>query len=80
MSIQQPGQGTAAAEATDGAGHFVKMVHNGIEYADMQFIGEAYELPQGSWSGQHLDAWRRVVCRAVTAGVPVPGFAAALAY
>ena len=28
----------------DGAGHFVKMVHNGIEYADMQFIGEAYEL------------------------------------
>ncbi len=29
---------------TDGAGHFVKMVHNGIEYADMQFIGEAYVL------------------------------------
>ena len=28
----------------DGAGHFVKMVHNGIEYADIQFIGEAYEL------------------------------------
>ncbi|MEU6657504.1 NADP-dependent phosphogluconate dehydrogenase [Streptomyces sp. NPDC046821] len=28
----------------DGAGHFVKMVHNGIEYADMQLIGEAYEL------------------------------------
>lgn len=29
---------------TDGAGHFVKMVHNGIEYADMQFIGEAWTL------------------------------------
>lgn len=28
----------------DGAGHFVKMVHNGIEYADMQVIGEAYDL------------------------------------
>ena len=28
----------------DGAGHFVKMVHNGIEYADMQVIGEAYHL------------------------------------
>ncbi|MFG1781686.1 NADP-dependent phosphogluconate dehydrogenase [Rhodococcus oryzae] len=28
----------------DGAGHFVKMVHNGIEYADMQLIGEAYNL------------------------------------
>ena len=28
----------------DGAGHFVKMVHNGIEYADMQAIAEAYDL------------------------------------
>lgn len=28
----------------DGSGHFVKMVHNGIEYADMQLIGEAYNL------------------------------------
>ena len=27
---------------SDGAGHFVKMVHNGIEYADMQLISEAY--------------------------------------
>ncbi|MCG7245006.1 NADP-dependent phosphogluconate dehydrogenase [Corynebacterium amycolatum] len=30
--------------SSDGAGHFVKMVHNGIEYADMQVIGEAYHL------------------------------------
>jgi 6-phosphogluconate dehydrogenase len=29
---------------TDGAGHFVKMIHNGIEYADMQLIAEAYDL------------------------------------
>jgi 6-phosphogluconate dehydrogenase len=29
---------------TDGAGHFVKMVHNGIEYADMQLIAEAYDV------------------------------------
>ena len=28
----------------DGAGHYVKMVHNGIEYADMQLIAEAYDL------------------------------------
>src|SRR4249919_3734893 len=28
----------------NGAGHFVKMVHNGIEYADMQLIAEAYDL------------------------------------
>lgn len=29
---------------TDGAGHFVKMIHNGIEYADMQLIAEGYDL------------------------------------
>ena len=28
----------------EGAGHFVKMVHNGIEYGDMQLIAEAYHL------------------------------------
>ena len=28
----------------DGAGHFVKMLHNGIEYADMQPIAEIYAL------------------------------------
>ena len=28
----------------DGAGHFVKMVHNGIEYADMQLIAEVYDV------------------------------------
>jgi 6-phosphogluconate dehydrogenase len=28
----------------DGAGHFVKMVHNGIEYADMQIIAEVYDI------------------------------------
>ena len=33
----------------DGAGHFVKMVHNGIEYADMQLIAEAYDLLRAVW-------------------------------
>jgi 6-phosphogluconate dehydrogenase len=28
----------------NGAGHFVKMVHNGIEYGDMQLICEAYDM------------------------------------
>jgi 6-phosphogluconate dehydrogenase len=32
---------------TDGAGHYVKMVHNGIEYGDMQMICEAYDLLRG---------------------------------
>src|SRR5471030_794172 len=31
----------------DGAGHYVKMVHNGIEYGDMQMICEAYDLLKG---------------------------------
>ncbi|TXL85727.1 NADP-dependent phosphogluconate dehydrogenase [Streptomyces sp. IB2014 016-6] len=35
---------TVAHIGPDGAGHFVKMVHNGIEYADMQLIAEAYHL------------------------------------
>ena len=55
----------------DGAGHFVKMVHNGIEYADMQLIAEAYDLlrhvaglsvPQiaevfRSWKSSELDSY-----------------------
>ena len=31
----------------NGAGHYVKMVHNGIEYGDMQMICEAYDLMKG---------------------------------
>lgn len=34
----------AAWVGPDGAGHFSKMVHNGIEYADMQLISEIYEI------------------------------------
>jgi 6-phosphogluconate dehydrogenase len=46
---------------TDGAGHFVKMVHNGIEYADMQLIAEAYDLLRrvgGYDVGQLVDIFR----------------------
>ncbi len=32
----------------DGSGHYVKMVHNGIEYGDMQLIAEAYDLMKAS--------------------------------
>lgn len=38
------GQPCVAHLGPDGAGHFVKMVHNGIEYADMQAIAEVYGL------------------------------------
>ena len=39
----------------DGAGHFVKMVHNGIEYADMQLISEAYFLLRELVGMEHLE-------------------------
>ncbi len=55
----------------DGAGHYVKMVHNGIEYGDMQLIGEAYQLLKdglalsadelaavfGAWNKTELDSF-----------------------
>jgi 6-phosphogluconate dehydrogenase len=44
ISAHVDGDPCCAWIGTDGAGHFVKMVHNGIEYADMQVIGEAYDL------------------------------------
>jgi 6-phosphogluconate dehydrogenase len=40
------GEPCTAYIGTDGAGHYVKMVHNGIEYGDMQMICEAYDLMQ----------------------------------
>jgi len=49
----------------DGAGHYVKMVHNGIEYGDMQLIAEAYEmLRRGLGAGaaelaEIFDAWNK---------------------
>lgn len=48
----------------DGAGHFVKTVHNGIEYADMQMIAEVYGLMRDQAGmdagqiGQVFDGWR----------------------
>ncbi|MET9565148.1 NADP-dependent phosphogluconate dehydrogenase [Streptomyces tauricus] len=44
ISAQVDGQACSTRIGSDGAGHFVKMVHNGIEYADMQLIAEAYDL------------------------------------
>ncbi|MFC1782439.1 NADP-dependent phosphogluconate dehydrogenase [Planctomycetota bacterium] len=44
ISAQVQGQPCCAYIGGDGAGHFVKMVHNGIEYGDMQLICEAYAL------------------------------------
>lgn len=42
ISAKYKGESCAAHVGADGAGHFVKTIHNGIEYADMAMIGEAY--------------------------------------
>src|SRR3954466_919341 len=44
IAAQVDGEPCCAYIGPDGAGHYVKMVHNGIEYADMQLIAEAYDL------------------------------------
>ncbi|MDO4275809.1 MAG: NADP-dependent phosphogluconate dehydrogenase [Eubacteriales bacterium] len=44
IAARAKGEPCCAYIGPDGAGHYVKMVHNGIEYADMQLIAEAYLL------------------------------------
>ena len=44
MAAQVDGVPCCTYIGPQGAGHYVKMVHNGIEYADMQLIAEAYDL------------------------------------
>src|ERR1041384_4742321 len=65
----------------DGAGHYVKMVHNGIEYGDMQLICEAYQLLKeglgmsndemhrvfAEWNGGELDSYLIEITRDILA-------------
>ncbi len=44
IAAQASGEPCVAYMGPRGAGHYVKMVHNGIEYADMQLIAEIYDL------------------------------------
>ncbi len=44
ISAHVDGEPCCTYISADGSGHFVKMVHNGIEYADMQLIAEAYDI------------------------------------
>jgi 6-phosphogluconate dehydrogenase len=44
ISAKADGLDCVAWIASDGAGHFVKTIHNGIEYADMQIIAESYNI------------------------------------
>ncbi len=52
------GSPCAALVGPDGAGHFVKTVHNGIEYADMQLIAEIYGLLRDGkrWPAERIGA------------------------
>jgi 6-phosphogluconate dehydrogenase len=53
ISAHVDGEPCCAWMGPDGAGHFVKMVHNGIEYADMQFIAEAYDVLSAAGLSAH---------------------------
>jgi 6-phosphogluconate dehydrogenase len=44
IAAQVDGEACCAHIGPDGAGHFVKMLHNGIEYADMEMIAETYAI------------------------------------
>ena len=44
IAAKAEGEPCVAHIGLNGAGHFVKMVHNGIEYSDMQLIAESYDL------------------------------------
>jgi 6-phosphogluconate dehydrogenase len=53
IAAQVDGEPCCQWVGQDGAGHFVKMVHNGIEYGDMQLICEAYDLMESALGMSH---------------------------
>ncbi|MFO6465759.1 NADP-dependent phosphogluconate dehydrogenase [Jannaschia sp. KMU-145] len=65
IAAKHQGDPCAALMGPGGAGHFVKMVHNGIEYADMQMIAEVYGILRDGHGmgpdaiGDVFDAWNR---------------------
>ncbi len=79
MAAQVDGTPCCTYIGSGGAGHFVKMVHNGIEYADMQLITEAYDLFKtvygldastiatifDEWNTGHLDSYLIQITAAV---------------
>jgi len=65
IAAQVDGVPCCAYISSDGAGHYVKMTHNGIEYGDMQLISEAYSLMKNILGmdakemGQTFSAWNQ---------------------
>ena len=58
ISAKADGEPCCTYMGSDGAGHYVKMVHNSIEYADMQLIAESYSLLKhvGKFSNEAIEA------------------------
>ncbi len=58
ISAKYNGEPCCTYMGSDGAGHYVKMVHNGIEYADMQLIAESYSILKhiGNFSNDEIQA------------------------
>ncbi len=75
VSAKAQGEPCCAYMGPDGAGHYVKMVHNGIEYADMQLIAEAYLLLKyaGGFQNAELadtfEEWNRGELRSYLIGI-----------
>ncbi|GMS95459.1 hypothetical protein PENTCL1PPCAC_17634, partial [Pristionchus entomophagus] len=65
VSAKTDGQPCCEWVGESGSGHFVKMVHNGIEYGDMQLIAEAYNLLKDAVGLNHdemadvMDEWNK---------------------
>ncbi len=58
IAARVDGEACCTYIGADGAGHYVKMVHNGIEYGDMQLIGEAYVLMKDALGMSHQEMHR----------------------
>jgi 6-phosphogluconate dehydrogenase len=65
ISAKAEGEACTTYIGADGAGHYVKMVHNGIEYGDMELISEAYDVLKnlGGFTNEELaeifSAWNK---------------------
>src|SRR5262249_31953885 len=55
IAAKTEGGSCVAYVGPDGAGHFVKTVHNGIEYAVMQLIAEAYDILRRGLGLEHAE-------------------------
>jgi 6-phosphogluconate dehydrogenase len=83
----QAGEPCCAWMGPEGAGHFVKMVHNGIEYGDMELIAETYQLMRDAyslkadsmaasflaWNGSELDSYLVEITAAILSAKDADG-------